>query len=108
MANSKSENNELYLANDLLFQYSLLQLVRREFSRQLPRLQCWVEHGFAVVLLDNRGSINRGLQFEAHIKVASSSLAHHYSLSCCVLALPGSHGQGGGAGPGGRPAACCR
>ena len=44
------------------------QLVTQEFSRHLPRLQAWVQHGCAVVMVDNRGSANRGTQFEAHIQ----------------------------------------
>ena len=48
------------------------QLVTREFSRHLPRIQAWVRHGFAVVMVDNRGSANRGTKFEAHIQ------------ACCV------------------------
>lgn len=38
-------------------------------SKHLPRIQSWRHHGFAVVMLDNRGSANRGIQFEAFIKV---------------------------------------
>ncbi len=47
----------------------LLQMVRCGLSRQLPRIETWTQHGFAVVMLDNRGSANRGVAFESYIKV---------------------------------------
>ena len=35
----------------------------------IMRIAEWTHSGFAVVIVDNRGSANRGTAFESHIKV---------------------------------------
>lgn len=47
----------------------LPQFVTCALNKQLPRIQSWRQHGYAVIMLDNRGSANRGVQFEAVVKV---------------------------------------
>lgn len=47
----------------------LLQLVTRAFNKQLPKIRQWTSSGYAVVVLDNRGSANRGVKFESYVKV---------------------------------------
>ena len=44
-------------------------MVKNEFSRFIIKLAQWIRAGFAVVMLDNRGSFNRGSKFESYIKV---------------------------------------
>ena len=45
------------------------KMVTCGLCKHLPRIQQWRQHGFAVVMLDNRGSANRGQKFEAYLKV---------------------------------------
>lgn len=45
------------------------KIVKNDFSRFLLKLSQWITAGFAVVMLDNRGSFNRGKKFESYIQV---------------------------------------
>ena len=59
-------------------------MVNAGLSRHLPRIAVWCNHGYAVVVIDNRGSANRGVQFAAHLKVVTFScalLSHEYRMT---------------------------
>lgn len=45
----------------------------------MPRIQSWRQHGYAVIMLDNRGTANRGVDFEAYLKVC---------VKLCILIDP--------------------
>ena len=49
-------------------------MVTGGLSRHLPRIEVWCQHGYAVVVIDNRGSANRGLKFEGHLKVHTNGV----------------------------------
>ena len=51
-------------------------MVNAGLSRHLPRIAVWCNHGYAVVVTDNRGSANRGVQFAAHLKVVTCVLLY--------------------------------
>ena len=61
---------------------SFIQLVTKALNKQLPRIATWLRCGYVVVLLDNRGSANRGVKFESYIKVFVS-----VACECDVLQL---------------------
>ena len=75
LCNTSSESLYVYMYMCILtFIYPIplflpFQLVTEEFNRWQVRIQAWRMTGFAVVTIDNRGSANRGMQFEAHVKV---------------------------------------
>lgn len=46
-------------------------MVTNGFSRRLFRIEQWRQAGYAVVMLDNRGSANRGVVFEGSLKVCA-------------------------------------
>lgn len=47
-------------------------------TRRFLRLHTLASQGYAVVMLDGRGSCNRGLTFESYIK--NNLVCHHYTI----------------------------
>ena len=46
----------------------MIQLVKNEFAAALIRIQIFLQQGFSVLITDNMGTAERGLQFEGAIK----------------------------------------
>ena len=75
---------------------SHIQVVTNEFSHFIMRISQFTHANLAVVLLDNRGSSNRGSTFEAHIKVSALPRSATSKIDVCIYyphkALPVGRG----------------
>ena len=67
------------------------QIVTSGLSRHLFHTEQWRRAGFAVVMVDNRGSANRGVEFDSAVKVTIIDII--MSEDCCI-AQDGPSGGG--------------